>query len=732
MYGQTFQLTFKGDKQYKTKLGGLISTIVLFSIIGFAIYKINIMMKKLDSKTSRNTIIQQQYYDPEIISLSDNGFDIAFTTSQPLYPNYGEIQVYFDNQTRVYDEATQKIVTTMIPTRLELNKCGLNGFLYDDLTEVKFKGIDNYMCIKDKSYLKTGGAFQSNKYQYVRVYLVPCQNLTFIPTENASSCVSIEDQAKFFNSIDFQTRYVNQFFDSRDFDKPIKSYIEDRLYFPLEFHTKKGADMFIKRNIAILQDSLLPFDPIQNLTFLQTEKISYFTADKMRRGYSILHLNIRLDFQFDIYERSIYSFSSLLSDIGGIYNALFLFGFILATHAASKVFYSRLIKEIYQAAESRQESERKMSKKMLDQKLNSKLFDLSQSSRQLNQKESSERKLENNVSVEDLDKSSNISFSLIKNIRKNSKNKVSDSIFRIDSNQLNLGSEIQIENSLINDLDSQKRDFIPTQQNNVETEEKKELKKSNIDKMLFEIQSRMNFKYSFCDIMRSVFCCGKSILSNKSNNQRRHLLYKKATKKINKEFDAVNLLKIMKQVKLISQLILNPTQKVLMGFQKKYVLDSEVSSDSDIDEKEVQGTIKKLRSENPFVKLVTMGQLKQTLKNYTNSSARNVNTIDKRLLYGILHKKYSKRKQIIEKKESKRLELNDIMTSIVASPVNEQETQYKYFNRSKSSLIKQKNKHKIAILENTRSLSRDNVLEFSSFRKPLKSTKKVFAKDILN
>ncbi|CDW82771.1 UNKNOWN [Stylonychia lemnae] len=319
MYGQTFQLTFKGDKQYKTKFGGFISTMVLFSIIAFAIFKLNVMISnylrlmklvKSDSKTSKNTIFKQEYIDPEIVQLSQNKFDVAFTTNQPLKPEFGEIQVFFDNQTRVYNSTTQK---------LNLVLCGTQHFLYQDLEEVIFKGIDKFLCIKDKSFLKTGGAFQ----------------------------------------IDFQVRYVNQYFDSNDFEQPIKAYIEDRLYLPLEYYTKKGADIFVKRNIAILQDSLIPFNPIKNLTFLQTENIKFFQADKNRRGFSILHLNIRIDFQYDIYERSIYSFSSLLSDIGGIYNALFLFGYILAFHTGSKIFYARLIREIFQATESKQDKFRK-------------------------------------------------------------------------------------------------------------------------------------------------------------------------------------------------------------------------------------------------------------------------------------------------------------------------------------------------------------------------------------
>jgi hypothetical protein len=37
-------------------------------------------------------------------------------------------------------------------------------------------------------------------------------------------------------------------------------------------------------------------------------------------------------------------------------------------------------------------------------------------------------------------------------------------------------------------------------------------------------------------------------------------------KKLNHEFDAINLLKLMKQVRLLVAVLLNPTQKMLLGF----------------------------------------------------------------------------------------------------------------------------------------------------------------------
>ncbi len=47
---------------------------------------------------------------------------------------------------------------------MELVRCGEDYFNYDDQEEVKLKGIDNLLCVKDKSFLKAGGTFYSAEF----------------------------------------------------------------------------------------------------------------------------------------------------------------------------------------------------------------------------------------------------------------------------------------------------------------------------------------------------------------------------------------------------------------------------------------------------------------------------------------------------------------------------------------------------------------------------------------
>lgn len=56
------------------------------------------------------------------------------------------------------------IDTILKSTKLETTICGTDNFIYDDKAEIKFKSVDTFTCIKDKSYLRAGGAYLSNEY----------------------------------------------------------------------------------------------------------------------------------------------------------------------------------------------------------------------------------------------------------------------------------------------------------------------------------------------------------------------------------------------------------------------------------------------------------------------------------------------------------------------------------------------------------------------------------------
>ena len=79
--------------------------------------------------------------------------------------------------------------------------------------------------------------------------------------------------------------------------------------------------------------------------------------------------------------------------------------------------------------------------------------------------------------------------------------------------------------------------------------------------LLNEIISRVKFKYTSKDIIHAFFSCFRFRSTNSRRfNQayRKYYLFQKAQKKLAKDFDTLNLLKMMKQLKLLTTVLLHP------------------------------------------------------------------------------------------------------------------------------------------------------------------------------
>jgi hypothetical protein len=89
-------------------------------------------------------------------------------------------------------------------------------------------------------------------------------------------------------------------------------------------------------------------------------------------------------------------------------------------------------------------------------------------------------------------------------------------------------------------------------------------------------------------------------LSNR-HLEKKHLLYEKGVKKLEKELDIVNLVRSIRQLKLMASVLIGPSERLLLKFQKKNMIETQSSSEDSDHHK--HDTIKLLNSNKPLVKL---------------------------------------------------------------------------------------------------------------------------------
>ena len=57
-------------------------------------------------------------------------------------------------------------------------------------------------------------------------------------------------------------------------------------------------------------------------------------------GACYVKLVFRIDLEYELYTREVYSFADLLTELGGIYSSLFAIGFIFVSMISENIFYT--------------------------------------------------------------------------------------------------------------------------------------------------------------------------------------------------------------------------------------------------------------------------------------------------------------------------------------------------------------------------------------------------------
>ncbi|CDW78338.1 UNKNOWN [Stylonychia lemnae] len=528
MYGQQFQLTFKGEKQlseFKTIVGALITFVVTAYSFIYFVQRIA-MIADYGNTTSNSYTVHQEIKDIyDTINLDQNDFEFAIGFSFPLDPKVATFEA-MSSKKILLPNGTEEIITQ----KIEMDLCSSIGFKQKYVQPQFNKTIQNYYCVKNKALLQISGFLNTNNHH-------------------------------------------NRFFDFQSYNKPIKSYIDNRATFNIETHTLKVVQLLIRQADVQQEGRILPNDDSQT-TFYYVNTINKHSKPiTNNQGKVYAELDILLDEYKDELSRVDYSISSALSDAGGIYNALFLAGMILVGSLQERLFFAELI---------------------------SSLFDIEP---------------------------------------KNEKSQDSDRLGRYQCSVKHNNNEYSLRNK---DQDDNEQSFNYSDQ---DKEDKIQIKQIKPQQVLDDISQRFRFQYSIIKTLQYFFCCVPitSICCKKRYRvkNREHLLFEKGLDKLAKEFDALSLIKMMKDVKIMTQIIFNPMQQILMNFQKRDVLNSDSETEqisqrilSQIpDNESIILRLKNIKNKN---RKETMDYIFQKLGKYFLKQDKFTN-IDNNLLRGVLN-----------------------------------------------------------------------------------------------
>lgn len=111
------------------------------------------------------------------------------------------------------------------------------------------------------------------------------------------------------------------------------------------------------------------------------------------------------------------------------------------------------------------------------------------------------------------------------------------------------------------------------------------MKKEDIlEKCQKSMYERRGFKYGYRSILHYIFCC---VICRRKNSMRYkpgfrdHLYFEVGQEKLLDELDCVTIIKSIRRLNILTQILLNKRQKFMIKFQRNNVIDSSSSGTSD-------------------------------------------------------------------------------------------------------------------------------------------------------
>jgi hypothetical protein len=90
------------------------------------------------------------------------------------------------------------------------------------------------------------------------------------------------------------------------------------------------------------------------------------------------------------------------------------------------------------------------------------------------------------------------------------------------------------------------------------------------------------------------------------------MLYHKGNEKLERELDIINLVKSIRQLRLMAQVLLGPNERMLLKFQRQNMI--EVTSSSSDSDHYTYDTVKLLYSKKDLIKLSQVLKINRILK----------------------------------------------------------------------------------------------------------------------
>ncbi|TNV85152.1 hypothetical protein FGO68_gene10495 [Halteria grandinella] len=183
----------------------------------------------------------------------------------------------------------------------------------------------------------------------------------------------------------------------------------------------------------------------------------------------------------------------------------------------------------------------------------------------------------------------------------------------------------------------------------------------------FVQKKRARFVYGYTQLIHylSRCLCFKTTRRLKKETQNLdHLLYAKGDSKLRRELDIVNLVRQLRQLRLMAQALMPDKNRLLLRFQRKHVIEL-TSSSSDSDHYDYD-PMKMLQSGEGLLKV---RQIAKMSKVFDQAKEDKLEKVDKNVLKGLFRRRNTAKQKEIERYRRSAMTLYDMISSHMKSQI---------------------------------------------------------------
>ena len=154
------------------------------------------------------------------------------------------------------------------------------------------------------------------------------------------------------NSGYIHVQTVSGYFDSNDYEEPIKTYLNQNDFFPLNSSSYQGYEIDIQENEALVSDNLFFSTGQKSLKYYAISDPIYKSYSNSQNPLLLTHISMSLDKESERYERVVYTFFDMFGYLGGLFDFLYFVGYIFVGYFNNRHYMHKLLSKLYQIEKS--------------------------------------------------------------------------------------------------------------------------------------------------------------------------------------------------------------------------------------------------------------------------------------------------------------------------------------------------------------------------------------------